>query len=122
LYQPHLSGILVTLRQTLLLVNVALLISYSVDVPESVTGKILNAPPMIWLGMLSYSLYLWQQPFCTMVGGEHVFQRFPLNIFVSLLAAAFSYYVVERSFNKLKGLVRERKEAPKVMVAVGAGS
>jgi peptidoglycan/LPS O-acetylase OafA/YrhL len=56
---------------------------------------LLNLAPIAWLGTLSYSLYLWQQPFLTPRGGE-LWQRFPLNLFLALLAGAASYYAIER--------------------------
>jgi peptidoglycan/LPS O-acetylase OafA/YrhL len=42
----------------------------------------LNKGPLVWSGLLSYSLYLWQQPFLTMNG--------PLNYFVVRLGLTFA--------------------------------
>jgi peptidoglycan/LPS O-acetylase OafA/YrhL len=42
----------------------------------------LNKGPLVWSGLLSYSLYLWQQPFLTMNG--------PLNYFAVRLGLTFA--------------------------------
>ncbi len=60
---------------------------------------ILNWRPLSWIGLLSYSLYLWQQPFIALNEG-------PLNTvwarnFMCLAAACFSYYLVEQPALKL---------------------
>ena len=56
----------------------------------------LNWRPVAWLGVLSYSLYLWQQPI--------TFSRLPIAIeWLLLLAVSVgSYYLVERPFLSLK--------------------
>jgi peptidoglycan/LPS O-acetylase OafA/YrhL len=57
---------------------------------------LLDSAVMRWLGRLSYSLYLWQQPF---LDGHtaHWYTRFPVNILAALSMATLSYYVVERT-------------------------
>lgn len=59
--------------------------------------RFLNNPVMTFLGVLSYSLYLWQQPFLNRT--EHAWwTAFPLNILLAFAFALLSYYVVERPF------------------------
>lgn len=73
---------------------------------------ILNNPVMRFLGVLSYSLYLWQQPFLN----KHVasgWTRFPANIGCALACALVSYFLVERPF---LALYRGRR-APKPVAA-----
>ncbi len=52
--------------------------------------RILNLAPVVWVGQISYSLYLWQQPFLN--------PDAPLRygIFGALGMACVSYYLVER--------------------------
>src|SRR5208282_3888151 len=54
--------------------------------------RILNIAPVVWVGQISYSLYLWQQPFLN--------PDSPLRygIFGALGMACLSYYLVERPF------------------------
>jgi peptidoglycan/LPS O-acetylase OafA/YrhL len=60
--------------------------------------RILNLRPVVWLGKISYGLYLWQQLF---VFGEHA--RPWYGIFFALALAAASYYVVEQPMLGLRG-------------------
>jgi peptidoglycan/LPS O-acetylase OafA/YrhL len=73
---------------------------------DSVAGKILNAAPVIWLGRVSYSLYLWQQLFLT-VKGEPL-DRFPANVGLAFLCAALSYYLIEQPAIRLGRAVISR--------------
>lgn len=60
-------------------------------------GKVLNWRPMAFLGVLSYSLYLWQQPFLDRYHSSP-FTAFPLNIALAFSAALASYYCIEKPF------------------------
>jgi peptidoglycan/LPS O-acetylase OafA/YrhL len=64
---------------------------------------ILNVRPVVWLGRVSYSLYLWQQLF---VYGEHS-RPWYFVVFALGLAGA-SYYLVEQPMLRLR---EERKSA-----------
>jgi peptidoglycan/LPS O-acetylase OafA/YrhL len=61
---------------------------------------ILNVRPVVWLGKISYSLYLWQQLF---VYGEHPKPWYFVLLAVGLASA--SYYLVEQPMLR----VRERR-------------
>ena len=62
--------------------------------PNDLVGRVLNSWPFRKLGLLSYSLYLWQQLF---LGAAHPIV-FPVNVLLVLLVAVFSYYGIERPF------------------------
>ena len=51
----------------------------------------LNCPPIEWLGRISYSLYLWQEPFC-----PNPRFRPAYAIALAIATACVSYYAVER--------------------------
>lgn len=59
--------------------------------------RVLNCLPAIWLGRISYSLYLWQQPFCA----DPKLQSAYLTFF-AVLCAASSYYLVEKPMLRLR--------------------
>jgi peptidoglycan/LPS O-acetylase OafA/YrhL len=87
---------------------------YVVRAPESVLGRILNKRWIKHLGVISYSLYLWQQMFtgpCTI--------PFPLNVLFILLCAEASYWLVEKPFNRLRdkvtGTVRGRRKTERTV-------
>lgn len=63
--------------------------------------RILNATVPVWIGTLSYSLYIWQMPFTN----PNVYSwatTFPANMVLAFLAAAISYYAVEKPFLRLR--------------------
>jgi peptidoglycan/LPS O-acetylase OafA/YrhL len=69
--------------------------------PDRAVGRLLETGPLMWLGRISYSLYIWQQLF--VVGSTKVrvatwgpLQALPLNILVALAFAILSFYYIER--------------------------
>lgn len=80
---------------TALNVCIGALIEYCVRNADTAGGRLLNAPVITTVGLLSYSMYLWQQLFFV----HHplsVVQHFPTNLCVTLAFAAFSYLALER--------------------------
>jgi peptidoglycan/LPS O-acetylase OafA/YrhL len=63
---------------------------------ENPLYRFLNSKPMVWIGSLSYSLYLWQEPI-TMTKWPTVFRLMALAA-----VAALSYFVIERPFLAIK--------------------
>lgn len=76
-------------------VAIALCLDWCVTFHEGRVGRILNAAPLVFVGWLSYSLYLWQQPFLNRAS-DAAFAAFPLNIAIVALLALISYYAIER--------------------------
>src|SRR3990167_1137108 len=80
---------------------IALCIDRCVRFPSDWLGRLLNSRPFEFIGVLSYSLYLWQQPFLyrhsTWIGAS-----FPQNVILAFAAALGSYYLIEKPFLKLK--------------------
>jgi len=66
--------------------------------------SVLNSRPMIFLGTVSYSWYLWQQLFLFECGAyfSGMLFTFPVNIVASFVAAVASYYLVEKTSERLK--------------------
>jgi peptidoglycan/LPS O-acetylase OafA/YrhL len=58
-------------------------------------GRLLNTAPLIYVGTLSYSLYLWQQIFLD-AKSHAVLNAFPVNLVAAAAAALLSFYLVER--------------------------
>jgi peptidoglycan/LPS O-acetylase OafA/YrhL len=58
---------------------------------------LLNAAPIVWLGVISYSLYLWQQPFLDR-NSAAPWNAFPVNLGFAVLLACLSHYCVEKPF------------------------
>jgi peptidoglycan/LPS O-acetylase OafA/YrhL len=64
-------------------------------------GQVLQSRPLVVLGTLSYSIYLWQQLFLNPDSSSWVC-RWPVNVGLVLVTAAASYGVIERPFLRLK--------------------
>ncbi len=82
---------------------IALCLDWAITNSTGFVGKILNSKPFVWVGVLSYSLYLWQQVF--LVPSTNVF---PLNIIQTFAAALFSYFIIERPSLKLRQRLEKR--------------
>jgi len=89
-------------------VCVALVIDRYVRYPGGPVGRALNFRPLMFVGTISYSLYLWQQPFLVQAPLREdtpVWFRFPLNLGLACVAALGSYYLIEKPFLRLRDRV-----------------
>jgi len=59
--------------------------------------RVLNWGPVVWLGQISYSLYLWQEPFCA---DRHM--RSGYLVFAAIACATLSYYFIERPMLRVR--------------------
>ncbi|MBE7448494.1 MAG: acyltransferase [Kofleriaceae bacterium] len=84
-----------TTHITIMNLGVALCVDRCVRFPDGWTGRALNAAPLVWLGGLSYSLYLWQEPFLN-PHGRMAINTFPLNLALAVACALASSYLIER--------------------------
>lgn len=58
-------------------------------------GKLLNSAPMTKIGAMSYSIYLWQQPFLNH-DNPSWFSYFPYNFLGIALFTCISYFLIEK--------------------------
>jgi peptidoglycan/LPS O-acetylase OafA/YrhL len=86
---------------TVISFSILFLIFSYITPSEKVVYKVLNSKVMVHIGVLSYSIYIWQQYF---MSSEHlsVLRFFPLNILTIYLVSFVSYYLWESRFLKLK--------------------
>jgi len=97
--------------ETITNIGVALLIERVVRYPDGASGRVLNARPVVFLGMLSYSLYLWQQPFLNRSSSLWI-SHFPVNLALAFAAALVSYYLVERPSLRLRAFIERQMRRP----------
>lgn len=88
-------------------VCLALLIESGTRHASSWVGRLLNWKPIVFLGVLSYSLYLWQELFLDYQSRAWM-DAFPQNLGFALLAALASYSLIERPFVRLRSRLRRR--------------
>jgi peptidoglycan/LPS O-acetylase OafA/YrhL len=79
---------------------IAFFMMYVVFGPQKILHRVLNTKFLNFIGLLSYSLYLWQQIF--IAGSDHWIGKYPVNILFLSLTALFSYYIIEKPFLKIK--------------------
>lgn len=81
--------------------GIALSIDWCVTNSRGLIGSVLNARPLVVVGWLSYSLYLWQQPFLDRTSSSPL-TAFPLNLLLAVSLAILSYVAVERPALRLR--------------------
>jgi peptidoglycan/LPS O-acetylase OafA/YrhL len=87
--------------------GVPLLIAICTSAAIERRDRLLNSRTLVWTGLLSYSLYLWQQPFLVFDG--------PLNflsvrLFLTFALAYFSYRIVEQPMLRFRARLATAKE------------
>ncbi|WP_230314481.1 acyltransferase family protein [Candidatus Contendibacter odensensis] len=72
--------------------------------PQSIIRKVLAMKWLVWVGSISYGLYLWHYPiYRTMSAlGFYRLDIITVGSLVTFIVAVFSYYVMERPLLKLK--------------------
>jgi peptidoglycan/LPS O-acetylase OafA/YrhL len=78
--------------------------------PDDRWGKALSCRPLLWLGAISYSVYLWHEPVLLALAGWHGLVRqtsggflpgTAIVVIVSILAGWLSYSIIERPTSQL---------------------
>ena len=89
-------------------ISIALVVDRCVRYRHLLATRVLEWRPLVWIGTLSYSLYLWQQPFLNRHADSWI-HGFPVNIALPLIAAIASHYLVEKPFLRLRQVKSERR-------------
>jgi peptidoglycan/LPS O-acetylase OafA/YrhL len=78
---------------------IGITLAYSLMVKQGPIFWCLNLRPIVWVGEISYSLYIWQQIFLLHPTGLLPLGRFsifPLNLAAAFIVASCSFYFIER--------------------------
>lgn len=86
-------------------VCLAILIHRSVNLPRDWFGLALNWKPIAFVGVLSYSLYVWQQLFLNRESGSWI-NAFPQNLILAVAAGLGSYFLLEKPLLQLRHRMR----------------
>ena len=93
-------------QPTLVSIFVAIWIVRLVSVRNGFAYSILNQKLVIWLGTISYSVYIWQQLFTaaphSWLGNPPWFAHFPLSVFLSIFAGWLSFSLIEQPLQRLR--------------------
>jgi peptidoglycan/LPS O-acetylase OafA/YrhL len=87
----------------------AVLIHRSVYLAHTPIAAFLNWRPVVFVGVLSYSLYVWQQLFLNRGSGAWM-NAFPQNLCLACAAALASYYLLEKPFLGLRHRLRAKAD------------
>jgi len=79
----------------------ALCVDFCVRFPARRVARALSLRPIVYVGQLSYSIYLWQQVFLNR-NAVSFGTTFPVNLALVAAAALLSYYLVERPSLQLR--------------------
>jgi len=95
----------------------AYLIASYASMPGGPVFTALNWRPIRYVGVLSYSLYIWQQPFLNATNSygfaaAPLVLQFPFNIAAAFAAAALSYHALEKPLLSLRSGLRPRADSP----------
>jgi peptidoglycan/LPS O-acetylase OafA/YrhL len=98
-----------TLRFSIDAVALGVLIWAVANAAATVVGRVLEASPVVFLGLLSYSAYLWQQ---LLLDPHHRYGALPwsYHALLAVLAVLTSYFAIEKPFLRWKN--RKRNAAP----------
>jgi peptidoglycan/LPS O-acetylase OafA/YrhL len=86
---------------TIVNLGVVACLDWCVTYADGSVGRALNAAPLVFVGQMSYSLYLWQQLFLNRASPSAA-ASFPLNIVLAVAAALASFFVIEQPALRLR--------------------
>jgi peptidoglycan/LPS O-acetylase OafA/YrhL len=71
---------------------------------ETAIHRFFERPLLVWIGQLSYSLYIWHYPVFAWTRRLHMprYTTGVLGVALAFAVASLSYYIVERRFLLLK--------------------
>ncbi len=101
LYNSKINLGFFTIGWTVLNLTAAFALDWLITNSKSNVGRLFNFAPIKYMGVLSYSIYLWQQPF-SKYSENLVWTHYPFNIIMIIIFSLVSHYLVEKSFLKLR--------------------
>jgi len=108
-YQPA-SFLKIPYDYTISCFFIVLFMNYAIhcDV-KNIIYRLLNNRVIVYIGILSYSIYIWQQIFLAPTYNFTVYPSwtiFPLNIVLAVATAIISYNLIEKPFLRLKAQLK----------------
>jgi peptidoglycan/LPS O-acetylase OafA/YrhL len=100
---------LYTVGYTLEGVTILLSMLWAIENGDSIIGRVLNSRIVAHVGVISYSVYLWQQ-LC--LDPAYATGHLVRNVAIILVAAELSYWGIERSALRLRRRVQTRATLP----------
>ena len=105
---------------------VAVVLAHAVASPRGPTAWVLALPPLVWLGRISYGLYLWHWPLFQFVTAERTGLSGPallgMRCGLTVAVATVSFYAIEQPIRRGRWMRRLPRLAPvaAVVLAIAA--
>lgn len=112
----------ITVGETIEGLAIATILVWAIHAARSPAGRLLNSRLVVHIGVLSYSLYLWQQLFTADRYVTDMYARVPyaVNLLAIFLCAEASYRLVEQPCLRLRGRLARRAQATDLLETPGA--
>jgi peptidoglycan/LPS O-acetylase OafA/YrhL len=108
-FHPVYDKVFIPTSGTIINVCICLLLLYFILREKSIGYKFLNHPVIRYIGVLSYSLYLWQQFYiCDL---DYWVFDFPQNLLFIFLTAMSSHYLIEKPFLRIRDRFKQTATA-----------
>ena len=107
------------ISMTLANLGIALTIHRCVSRPVGAVARVLEHPVMIRIGVLSYSLYLWQQLFLNRHSTSWI-AAFPVNVICAVVVAVVSYRWIETPGLRISAYLGKRHPPVRATAALPA--
>jgi peptidoglycan/LPS O-acetylase OafA/YrhL len=95
---------------------VAILIPGLIHSSDTLAGRLLESAPISGMGRISYSMYLYQQivvsPVEKVLHVQPVLLQATVSVAATVIAALFSYHLIEKPFLRLKSRFQSRQTGP----------
>jgi peptidoglycan/LPS O-acetylase OafA/YrhL len=92
-----------SVEHTVTAILIALIVHWLLRNPTAPAARLLQVSALLYIGRLSYSLYIWQGLFMSDRTPElDAIRRVPLDLVLTFVCALASYYLIERPFLVLK--------------------
>ena len=93
---------------------IAIFLDWAVTNAEGRVGKLLNLRPVVFLGVISYSVYLWQEPFLN----PDLSMPLVVKLLLVFGASIVSFYLIERPSLRFRRFLEGRKSKRLTLVPV----
>jgi peptidoglycan/LPS O-acetylase OafA/YrhL len=101
--------------RTFISLGALLIIAAVAFFPESTPARLLSLPPLVWIGKISYTVYLWQQMFLVATPGiSKTPLPFPLDLVAVFLISTASYYLYELPIRRFGRRITQAPGGPSV--------
>ena len=96
-------------------IAIAVLIGASVVRPESSLARGLSISPLVWVGCISYSVYVWQQLFIPVIRTNYN----PWDVALMVVFSLASYFAIEQPMRRMGRRLEARLASRKLVAMAG---